>query len=101
MKAVRVQYTVRPEFVEQNKKNIAAVMDRLKANPIEGMYYSSSILADGNSFMHVNMAKDQETMNKLTEVEEFSQFRMALKASGLLSPPKSEDMEFVGANWEI
>ena len=37
MKAVKVQYTVRTEYVNQNKANIRKVMDKLKSNPIEGL----------------------------------------------------------------
>ena len=101
MKAVRVQYTVRSDFIEQNKKNISAVMDSLKANPIEGMLYSTYQLEDGNSFMHVNVAKDDETMSRLNYVEAFTNFRMQLKASNPISPPKSEKLSFVGASQEI
>jgi len=101
MKAVRVQYTVKREYVEQNKKNIKAVMDALKANPIDGMYYSSYQLADGVSFMHVNFAKDDSTMSKLNDVQAFNDFRMALKASGPVSPPNGEDITLVGAGWKL
>ena len=41
MKAVKVQYVVKPEYVNQNKANIKMVMDKLKSDPIEGMLYSS------------------------------------------------------------
>lgn len=101
MKAVRVQYTVKPEYIEQNKKNIRAVMDAIKANPIEGMFYSTYQLPDGVSFMHLNFATDGETMNRLNAVEAFTAFRMALKASEPVSPPKSEELEFVGSSIEL
>ena len=101
MKAVRVQYTVQPEFVEQNKKNIEAVMQALKDHPIEGMYYSTYQLPEGNSFMHVNVAQSAEILSQLNQVEAFNQFRMALKQSGPISPPNAEDLSFVGASWEI
>jgi hypothetical protein len=98
MKAVRVQYTVKPEYVAQNIKNIKAVMDAIQANPIEGMYYSTYQLPDGVSFMHLNIAVDGETMNKLNDVEAFTIFRTGLKASEPVSPPKAEDLEFVGSS---
>ena len=101
MKAVKVQYTVRPEYVEQNKRNIRAVMKSLQANPVEGMYYSSYQLSDGNTFMHLNVAVDGETMSKLNDVAEFVQFRIQLKASEPLSLPKAEDISFVGSGWEM
>lgn len=46
MKAVKVQYTVKPEYADQNKANIRKVMAALKANPIEGMLYSSYTSGD-------------------------------------------------------
>lgn len=101
MKAVRVQYTVQPHYVEQNKKNIKAVMAALKAKPIEGMYYATYQMPDGTSFMHLNMAKDEATMARLNEVEAFQNFRAQLKASKPASPPRAEDISLVGANWEV
>lgn len=101
MKAVRVQYTVKPEYVEQNKTNIRKVMESLRANPIKGMQYTSFMLDDGQTFVHINMAKDEETMNKLQKVAVFDEFRMALKASGPVSPPKSENLNLVDAGFEL
>ncbi len=101
MKAVRVQYTVRSEYVETNKANIKKVMDVLKANPIRGMQYASFTLDDGQTFVHINMAEDQETLDKLQEVEEFNDFRSQLKASGPVSPPQSENLNLVAAGFEL
>ena len=101
MKIVRVQYTVKPEYVEQNKKNIQAVMADLKANPIDGLWYSTYQLSDGNSFMHVNLTSSPEALEKFNEVESFKKFRMELKASTPVSPPKAEDLTLVGASFEF
>ena len=101
MKAVQVQYTVQPEYVEQNKANIRKVMEAIKANPIEGMHYASFTLADGQTFVHINMAKDQATLAKLGEVAAFNEFRKALKASEPITPPKSTDLNLVAAGFEL
>lgn len=101
MKAVRVHYTVQQDYVAQNKINIQAVMNALKSDPIEGMYYSSYQLEDGVSFMHLNVAKDDETMSKLNDLDAFTIFRSQLKASKPLSPPKAEKLELVGASWTM
>ena len=101
MKAVKVQYEVRPEYVEQNKANIRKVMDALRQNPIDGMFYSSYTLDDGVTFVHFNVARDQETLSKLSEVEEFNAFRMALKESNPVSPPASENLNPVAAGFEV
>ena len=102
MKAVKVEYTVKPEYVEENKKNILKVMNALKANPIEGMLYSSYTDADNpNTFIHINFAKDAETMAKLSNMKEFAEFRTALKNSQPLSPPKQTKLNLVGAAFEL
>jgi hypothetical protein len=100
MRYVRVTYTVQLEYIETNRANIQAVMDDLKANPIEGMHYITYEL-EGGSFMHVNIAHDEESANKLNERESFNSFREQLKASGPVSPPNAEKMELVGANFDI
>ena len=101
MKAVKVEYKVSPEYVDQNKANIKKVMSRLKENPNEGMLYSSYTLEDGQTFVHINIAKDGETMNKLNDVAEFNEFRTALKASNPITPPSSTNLDLVDAGFEL
>ena len=101
MKAVKVEYTVKPDFVEQNKKNIRRVMDAIRKNPVEGMQYASFILDDGQTFVHINMARDDETMGKLSSLEEFSEFRKALKASDPVSPPTPSKLNLVGSAFDV
>ncbi len=101
MKAVKVQYTVKPEYAEQNKVNIQKVMDVLKSNPIEGMLYSSYTLEDGQTFVHINIAKDDATIAKLNEVQEFNDFRKALKESEPISSPESTNLNPVAAGFNL
>ena len=101
MKAVKVQYTVKPEYVDQNRANIRNVMQALRSKPIPGMRYASFTLDDGQTFVHINMAKDQDTMDKLGELKEFGEFREALKASGPISPPASENLNLVDAGFDV
>ena len=49
MKAVKVTYTVKPEYVDQNKANIRKVMEAIRSNPIPGMRYASFTLDDGRT----------------------------------------------------
>ncbi len=101
MKAVKVQYTVKPDYVATNKANISRIMERLRNDPIEGMHYASFTLEDGQTFVHINLSKDDATMAKLSEVVEFQEFRQALKASEPLSPPKSEALNLVAAGFNL
>jgi len=101
MKAVKVQYVVKPEYAEQNKANIRRVMDALRNSPIAGMLYSTFILDDGQTFVHFNIARDGETMAKLNSLTEFQEFRSALKASDPVSPPTQTNLNPVGTGFEL
>jgi len=47
MRAVKVEYTVKPEYVSTNKANIQKVMDELRALGDVGILYSSYVKEDG------------------------------------------------------
>ena len=101
MPAVQVRYTVREEFAAENKANITAVMDALKARPIEGLNYAAYVLEDGQTFVHMNLSRDQETLDRFTAMEEFKAFQAALGASNPISPPKPEPMTLVAAGFDV
>ncbi|NNE30333.1 MAG: hypothetical protein HKN16_11900 [Saprospiraceae bacterium] len=101
MKAVQVRYKVKPEYAEQNKANIQAVMQSLKENPVPGLYYAAYNLEDGQTFVHVNLAKDEETLKKINDLAAFLNFRKGLKESGPIEPPQATNMEPVAAGWEL
>ena len=100
MIAVRVQYQVQEDYVEQNKSNIKAIMDDLRNDPIDGMNYSTYYLGDGK-FMHLNVSHDQQTRDLLGQRASFQNFRSALKESGPLSPPESQELEIVGSSKDL
>ncbi|MCP4457572.1 MAG: hypothetical protein GY816_06035 [Cytophagales bacterium] len=100
MKAVEEQYTVKPEYVEKQSQHQKGD-GHTSGIPNSGMHYASFTLDDGETFVHINMATDDETMGKLQEVEEFNLFRTALKASEPVSPPKSESLNLVAAGFEL
>ena len=101
MKIVRVTYTVKPEYVEQNKANIARVMKDLKAFNNPNTKYASYLEDDGVTFMHFAQYPDEETAALLNKVPSFNKFREELKASGPVSPPVAKDLSLVGAAFEI
>lgn len=101
MKIVRVQYTVRPEYVEANRARIRAVMEDLRAHPIEGMRYATFLLPDGQTFMHLNLSDRPEALEAFNRREAFRAFRSALRESGPVTPPKAEELELVGASFDV
>ena len=102
MKAVKVEYTVKTEYVEENKGNIQKVMAILKANPISGMQYSSFTSEENpNTFIHINMANNVETLGKINGLQEFKDFQLALKASQPVVPPKATKLNLVGSGFNL
>ena len=101
MNAVKVEYKVRPEFVDQNKANIRRVMAALRSNPIEGLKYVAFIRDDDQTFIHLNITKDETTLAEFTEMAEFKAFQKELRESDPVSPPSPEKLNLVDAGFEI
>ncbi len=101
MNAVKVEYTVRPEFVDQNKANIRRVMGALRSSPIEGLKYVAFTRDDDQTFVHLNISKDEATLAKFTDMAEFKAFQKALRESEPISPPSPEHLSVVDAGFEI
>ena len=75
-------------------------MKFLQENPIEGMLYSSYNLAhDEQSFVHINICKNEKTLSSLNDVEAFQLFRKELKASQPIDPPKQTKFDFIGSSF--
>jgi len=101
MKAVKVQYTVKAEYAETNKKNIQKVMTELRKINNPGVRYSAFCLDDGKTFIHFAMYPDEETMSIVSNLEAFKEFRQQLKESRSEIPPKAEDLNLVGSAYEF
>jgi quinol monooxygenase YgiN len=87
MQAVMVQYKVRPDFVEENKANISKIMVALRENAIKGLKYVTFTKEDGQTFVHLNIAKDEEALAQFSEMAEFKAFQAALRENRPLKPP--------------
>ena len=59
MKAVKVQYTVKEEYVATNKNNIERVIHDLKAMNNSNIKYSSFLQEDGKTFVHLAFYPDE------------------------------------------
>jgi len=87
MKVVRVQYTVRPEYAATNKRNIAAIVDELKALGHPGIKYTAWVLPDGKTFMHFDQFLNEEAHLVLQGLDSFKKFASELHASQLEVEP--------------
>ena len=101
MKATRIQYTVQPGFAEQNKQNIAKVMEELRAANHPGLRYSSYVLEDGKTFMHFVMYNDEQSETVIQNLASFKHFQTALRGSNPEVMPKFENLSIVGSSYEI
>jgi hypothetical protein len=101
MKAVKVEYTVKEGYVETNKRNIKKVMSDLKELNNPGIKYSSYILDDGKSFVHLGIYSDAEAMAVVENLESFNKFRKELKESQPEVPPKGEPLTLIASAYDI
>ena len=86
MKVTRVQYTVRAEFVEENKRNIAAVMRQLRELGGHDVKYAVYLQPDGCSFMHLVHQRTAEAERYPTSLESFKTFQAQLKPNLEIAP---------------
>lgn len=99
MKALRVRYTVKREFVSQNRENIDAVMAELRARGDVGCQYTSLLEADGQTFVHLVVARDEVALGVVPTLEAFKAFQAALRPN-LTAPPNSERWDVVGCSYD-
>ncbi len=101
MEAVKVQYTVKPGYVETNKSNIRKVMADLKEINNPNLRYSAFLLEDGKSFVHFVMRTSNDAQKTLDALPSFQEFQRQLRESGPEVPPKAENLSLVGASWDV
>jgi hypothetical protein len=100
MKVTRIQYTVRAEFVEANKRNIDAVMRELRASRNNDIKYAVYLQQDGRTFMHVVHQGTAEAEQFPTSLESFKAFQAQLKPN-LEGPPKVEALALLESSAPI
>ena len=101
MKIVRVIYTTKAEFAEQNKGNIKNVMADLQKLNSPGINYHACVSTDGKTFTHTAFFKSDEEQKILNELPSFKYFQEQLKSNGFEIPPKQELLTLVGSSKDI
>ncbi|HTF04464.1 MAG TPA: hypothetical protein VK826_10575 [Bacteroidia bacterium] len=101
MKIVKVTYTTKPEFAEQNQLNIQSVMTDLQKGNHPGINYNACLYADNKTFIHTAFFKTDDDQKMLNELPSFKYFQEQLKSGGLEVPPKQELLTLVGASVNI
>jgi hypothetical protein len=90
MKIVRVHYTTSKEFAPVNQENIRQIVKELKKLNHPGIKYSTYLLPDGKTFMHLDHFENEEAHDVLTSLESFKKFDEDLWASDLEVEPVLE-----------
>jgi len=101
MKIVKVIYTAKAEFAEQNKSNIKNVMADLQKLNSPGINYHACVSTDGKTFTHTAFFKSDEEQRILNELPSFKYFQDQLKSNGFEIPPKQELLNLVGSSKDI
>jgi hypothetical protein len=100
MRAIKVEYIVKPEYVATNKANIQKVIDELKNLGDTGTLYSAYLKEDGVSFVHFAIYRDEE--NVIPTLDAFKAFSTQLKAEGLAGgAPEAVKLEMVAKSFVL
>jgi hypothetical protein len=101
MKIVRIKYSTKPEYVQQNQANIWNVMTDLQKLNKSGINYHCCLGADGKSFTHTAFFESEEDERILLGLPVFKHFQEQLMANGIETPPKQELLSLVGSSKDI
>ncbi len=101
MKIVRVTYTTKAEFAEQNQRNIKTMMADLQQIKQPGISYNACLNPDGKTFVHTAFFQSEEEQKVLFDLASFKGFQEQLKASSPEAPPKQEIITLVGSSNQI
>lgn len=101
MKAIKVEYTVKPEYVAINKNNIQKVVAELRALGDTGILYSVYVKEDGCSFVHLAIYKNPDEPNLIPTLKTFQAFSKQLKEEGLATAPQSLNLSMVGKSFDF
>jgi hypothetical protein len=101
MKIVKVTYTTKAEYAEQNQRNIKNVMTDLQKLNHPGINYNSCLGSDGKSFTHTAFFNSDDDQKVLNELPSFKYFQEQLKIGGLEVPPKQDLLTLVGSSKNI
>jgi hypothetical protein len=98
MISVRVNYTVLPDFVAQNKKNISSFLADFKKLTAQSFLYHVYLEADGLTFLHVSMYENEEIQREVLNVPSFLKFQKERDESGLTAGPAIENLTLIGSS---
>lgn len=99
MISVKVTYTVKPEFVAQNKANIKIFLEDFKKLNPSDFKYDVFLCEDGITFLHLSSYKNEAIQNQILNVPSFKNFQKERDESGLNNSHKFEMLEHIGSSF--
>ncbi|MFN3939532.1 MAG: hypothetical protein ACK4IY_03025 [Chitinophagales bacterium] len=101
MEIVRVTYTTKVEFSEQNKSNIKIVMKDLRNERYQGINYQVCLSVDNTAFIHTAFFQSDADRKLLSALPSFQFFQEQIKAGPLAVQPKQEYFTLIGSSKNI
>jgi hypothetical protein len=101
MKIVKIIYTTRPDFANQNSQNIEQVMSDLQLLNNPNIRYTACVGPDNKTFIHTAFFRSEEDQNVLFALPSFKSFQEQLKASIPEVPPQNELLTLIGSSNDI
>jgi quinol monooxygenase YgiN len=101
MIAVIVSYQVKPEFTEQNKKNIEQFLNDFRQLDATTFSYTVYTKDDNVTFVHYSTYKNEKVQTEILNVPSFKEFQRLRDESGLNGTHKVEILNFIGSSKKI
>jgi hypothetical protein len=93
----RHRYTVKPEYVAQNRQNLGEFIAALTSASVPGLSYQVFLEEDGQTFLHPVTSPDDPSA-VITGLPAFKKFQSELLASEPLQKPDQVGMSLVAAS---
>ncbi|VXC55077.1 hypothetical protein [Chryseobacterium sp. 8AT] len=93
---VIVTYTVKPEFVSENKSNIQKFLNNFKNLDQSKFEYKVFVKEDGVTFVHFSNYENEEVQNMVLNIPSFKEFQRVRDESGLNDSHQVEFLKSVG-----
>ena len=97
MKIIRHRYTVKPDYVAQNRQNLDEFIAALTAASVPGLSYRVFLEEDGQTFLHLVTSQDDPSA-VITGLPSFKTFQSELLASDPVVRPDQVGMSLVATN---
>jgi len=90
---VIVSYTVKSEFVSENKNNIQKFLNDFKTLDQTKFEYKVFVKEDGVTFVHFSNYENEEVQNEVLNIPSFKEFQRLRDESGLNDSHKVEFLQ--------